>query len=375
MLLKYAVFFWLVGTTLGASPSAAELIALLAPMAVEHGFQSLINTAKCLVFAGLEATALTFLTFARIRIFQAQRHHARQHGGGQADAGRAPPLRRAGNRAYDHLDWEVKVLDRFSPREFRNAYGCSRGVFDLLLGQIRDEVEDKKQANGMKAELKLAMTLRWLRGASYIDVYMLYGCAPRTFYRTIYRVMTAITRHHSLPLLGAVKELHQSGEKRWLAAVAAGFARYTDGIIAGCIGAIDGVQVEIKKPSAADCHNPTAYVNRKGIFAINVQARRPSCSCLLPRLPRLTSRPSASTRVSQAIADSSGRLTWASIRVPGSTYDANAFDLSTLACLIAKLGLLGFYLVGDSAYRNSETMLCPIPADIARSGTDEDAFN
>ena len=45
-------------------------------------------------------------------------------------------------------------------------------------------------------------------------------------------------------------------------------------------------QVAIKKPSKREAPNPTAYYTRKGIYALNVQA----------------------------IADATGRVTWASIR-------------------------------------------------------------
>ena len=75
------------------------------------------------------------------------------------------------------------------------------------------------------------------------------------------------------------------GDATRLQRLAQGFARFTDGIIATCIGAIDGVQIAIKKPSLSEAPNPTAYINRKGYFALNVQA----------------------------VADSTGRIIWASI--------------------------------------------------------------
>jgi DDE superfamily endonuclease len=40
----------------------------------------------------------------------------------------------------------------------------------------------------------------------------------------------------------------------------------------GIISAIDGIAVEIRCPTAADCSNPTSYYNRKVFYTIRVQA-------------------------------------------------------------------------------------------------------
>ena len=117
-------------------------------------------------------------------------------------------------------------------------------------------------------------------------------------------------------------------------------------MISACIGAIDGVQIAIKKPSNSEVPNPTAYYNRKGHFALNVQA----------------------------VADSTRRITWASIRTPGAVHDANAYALSALFITFIALGICPFHLVGDDAYSNSESMLCPIPGTLP-PGSREDAFN
>jgi hypothetical protein len=141
-----------------------------------------------------------------------------------------------------------------------------------------------------------------------LDLVLLYGVSVTTFYRTVYLVMESICKHHELPLLGAIAEA-QAGRPSRLAALAIGFAHFTDGVIMKCISAIDGVQVRIKKPLVSEVPNPTAYVNRKGFFALNVQA----------------------------CADSTGRITWASIRTPGAVHDAAAYEMSVLFRTIASV--------------------------------------
>ena len=70
----------------------------------------------------------------------------------------------------------------------------------------------------------------------------------------------------------------------------------------GCIDRVDAglparVQVWIRKPRAHESANPTVYYTRKELYAVNVQA----------------------------IADSTGRITWASVKCQGATHDSAAW--------------------------------------------------
>jgi hypothetical protein len=54
--------------------------------------------------------------------------------------------------------------------------------------------------------------------------------------------------------------------------------------------------------------------------------------------------------------------------------NANAYELSALFYRFVALGIALFHFVGDDAYSNGETMLCPIPGASA-VGSQQDAFN
>lgn len=55
--------------------------------------------------------------------------------------------------------------------------------------------------------------------------------------------------------------------------VATVFARRSNGLLAGCIGAIDGWLVKIIRPSLRDnVKYPETFFSRKGFFALNVVA-------------------------------------------------------------------------------------------------------
>ena len=54
--------------------------------------------------------------------------------------------------------------------------------------------------------------------------------------------------------------------------ITSNFSLRSDGVLDGCIGALDGWLVRIKCPSNWEVKNPRKYFSRKGCYAINVQA-------------------------------------------------------------------------------------------------------
>ena len=74
------------------------------------------------------------------------------------------------------------------------------------------------------------------------------------------------------------------------------------GTMVGCIGAIDGMAVRIKKPSKIDVENCRNYMNRKGFYSINLQA----------------------------LADVDRKFVWYSMDTQGSTHDSLAFRICNL---------------------------------------------
>ena len=81
------------------------------------------------------------------------------------------------------------AMDDLSDKEFRRTYRCTRASFDKLLKVLSEKIDLKfnharKDAGGaIPLRVRLAMTLRFLAGASYLDLCMLYGVASGTFTR------------------------------------------------------------------------------------------------------------------------------------------------------------------------------------------------
>jgi hypothetical protein len=81
------------------------------------------------------------------------------------------------------------------------------------------------------------------------------------------------------------------------------FSHASNGVINGCIGAIDGWVVKIKKPSKKDnIMNAQSFYSWKGYFAVNVQA----------------------------IVDKKRRILFQSVMSCGAEHDSTAFKHSSL---------------------------------------------
>ena len=250
-----------------------------------------------------------------------------------------------------HVAWDA-VLERYNEAEFRKAHGLSYeafcGVADAIRPLVQNEVGGRggqRNGNHFSAELKLHMVLRWLRGGQYHDFILSYGISQAAFYVTAWRVCRAICARYALPMATAVAAARRGDDshfRRW----AAGFSAFTLGVVSHCFGAIDGVQIAIRKPFASEVPNPASYFNRYGKPTINMQA----------------------------VADATGRFTWIAVNAPGGMHDNQALSISSMANALGSLiAVLGYYLSGDEAYINGEGMLCPVSGPAP--GTPEDHFN
>lgn len=276
-----------------------------------------------------------------------------------AAAGPARRRRRMNDYSSRRKEWKPDFYDFFSALEFRRTYGLNHQAFDYVLRLIRDKIVDEPSRRGgarngklMAPELKLAITLRWLRGGSPHDIKLAYGCSKSQVYVHRDRVLNAIA---STPELGfelpAALDAYEAGDARRLERLGEGFGRFTSGLLTFIIGAIDGVQISIRRPAGPNAQhmeapNPNAFVDRKGHTALNVQA----------------------------IADHRGKIIWWASDAPGSMHDAQAFSLSRLAPRLTALIGGRFCLIGDDAYTSAPTMWTPVrpPPD---PGTPEDDAN
>ena len=199
----------------------------------------------------------------------------------------------------------------------------------------------------ISGEIKVALTLRYLAGGSYLDMYLWYNISPNHVLTMVCEVCKKWFCNDQVMKIDFYEEVLQKSER--ISEIRNEFATRSDGILGGCIGALDGWLVKIFCPNLQEVNNPGKYMSRKGFFALNTQA----------------------------IVDKRKRILWRFIGEKGSSHDSTVFKNSSLykhLMLVAdELHQKSLYLVGDSAYSLRSFLLCPY--DNAASGSTEDNFN
>ena len=161
------------------------------------------------------------------------------------------------------LDWDDHVFG-LSPRMFQRAYRLSIDAFHELHEKIAPDLsrrDPRGREGGVDTRVQLAMCLRFLAGASYIDLYMLYHVATSDIYRCLWRTVDAINAHLKIefPIDDPAK----------LAVLEAEFAQMSrKHVWRNQVACVDGIDFKTVSPGNA-VHNPLDYyVERKGCYAI-----------------------------------------------------------------------------------------------------------
>ena len=217
-----------------------------------------------------------------------------------------------------------------SDGSFRRHYRMERSAFNTLVNILKPHLISGRR-RGVRGrvpiEFRVAMTLRWLAGASYLDLCVIYRVSKATFFATVHAVTEAICH-------AGVGSFYTPATDVQLRSLAGGFAlRSTQGILRDCVGAIDGLFIKTRAPSPRETPNIRRYRSgHKNGFGLNLQA----------------------------CCDSQLYIYAASLTCPGATNDSVAWDHSYMSEFCHHLPY-PYFLVGDAAYPSSNTLLTPIP--------------
>ena len=264
---------------------------------------------------------------------------------------------------------------RFSDRMFYRLFRMTRPCFRKLCKKIEKAVGEKtfkseqylenlKRQGGQSTkeasmhhacrdewipgEVKVAISLRILAGASYLDMFLWFNINTDYVREISKKVNREWFCNDDVMSINFYRKVLQDSST--IDDIRHTFSITSDGIMAGCIGALDGWLVRIKCPDKNDeVPNPGKYFSRKGFYAINVQA----------------------------IVDKKKRILWRYIGSKGSSHDSPCFNESGLGqhlmLITQSLYERGFYIVGDSAYSLKGFLLTPY--DNALPNSHEDSFN
>jgi hypothetical protein len=232
-----------------------------------------------------------------------------------------------------------ELLDPLTDRTFRMRYRVTFRVFKMICQKMK-QIGFRKPNTGRgrkskhSREARVAMTLRFLAGGSYLDLCDIYKTSERYMYLMVADTCEWLVKAYPMPLLSepAVQQ-----------AARASFRRKPGGAeFDGAIMAIDGVCLRIVAPST----NASQYYNRKGYFALNMQAG----------------------------VDGDARFLWTSIITSGGTHDALAFACSPLSRWLERGGLPAhLFILGDEASAASPQVLTPFSG--RNLPVEHDSFN
>jgi DDE superfamily endonuclease len=255
------------------------------------------------------------------------------------------PEQRNPSHYEQRLAWKHYAEYHVSQGTFDRRLRMSRQSFDKLLSYIREALlvnETKANARGgsIVPELCLYCTIRWLAGGSYLDITDICGISKSSFYRVVWKTITAICKvEHLLPKFPTTNDEIDACIK--------GFAsRSTDGIINNCVGVVDGYLLRIRVPSKHEVGNVKSFFSgHYQCYGMNVQA----------------------------VADHHSRFLFLAISGPGVMGDRQALGETKLSDLIANLPF-GICVIGDAAYCPTE-QLVPIYQGITKQQKKYDNFN
>lgn len=150
--------------------------------------------------------------------------------------------------------------------------------------------------------------LRWLSGARDAEAFK-YGMCRNTWYKNKTAVIKALCREYHKEMFNFEERLN---DKNFLLGIEGRFAARTGYHLRGCVGALDGLLVYIKKPSKNETNKARSYYSRKSGDGLQ---------CL-------------------AICDPQRRIHWLNMRTVGSAYDLTAYYHSNLHDAIHNQDLL-----------------------------------
>lgn len=236
----------------------------------------------------------------------------------------------------DRIDWNDHVRRLLHCNQFDSKYHMPLDSFQKLVNLLRDDitVDFTKSMNSTSGnipifpEMIVGCGLRYLGGEHVKSIEDIFGLDDSSVPRVIDMFFDAVL---SCPAL----QIKLPTDTQALEALAKGFATKStsDGLINGCVGAIDGWLCCTIQPIDRDIHNKRDYFSgHYQCFGLNVQA----------------------------ICDHQLRFIYFAVAAPGSTNDARALNKCIHLCQWID-GLEGspFFLVGDNAYTGKDQLLVP----------------
>ena len=255
------------------------------------------------------------------------------------------PSPRQGSFYDQRLAWNEYCSRHHDRGTLVRRLRMTKDSFDKLVLLLRDDLLVHETFANLRGgaiipDLCLFCTLRFLAGGSYLDITDIVGISKSSFYRVVWKTITALVKCSALRI-----RFPKTTEE--ITAAIAGFASVsTDGVIHNCAGVVDGYLLRIRVPAKDEVKNVRSFFSgHYQCYGINIQAA----------------------------ADHHSRFIHFAFAAPGVTGDRDAIKQCLLYELIEDLPL-GICCIGDAAYQPTEHMV-PIYQGADKLMTKYDNFN
>jgi DDE superfamily endonuclease len=255
------------------------------------------------------------------------------------------PEKRNRSLIEQRLAWDEYCWRHHQRGTLKRRIRMSKDSFDKLVLLIQDDlvVDDAsadKRGGAILPEICLYCTLRYLAGGSYLDISDIAGISQSSFYRVVWKTITAIVKCNAL-------KIRFPKTKKEVTSAIAGFASISaEGVINNCAGVLDGYLLRIKVPCKKEVGNVRSFFSgHYQCYGVNIQAA----------------------------SDHLSRFIHFALAAPGVTGDRDAVKQCSLHSLVEDLPF-GVCVIGDAAYQCTEHMV-PVYQGVDKLNVKYDNFN
>ena len=159
----------------------------------------------------------------------------------------------------------TNIENSIGPKNFRSE----RYLFDMEAKQEHSSAERSREGHSssfVSGEMKLAITLRFLAGSSYLDLFLWSGISPKYIIFIARNVMRDWICNDEVIDIDFYNHVLRNSER--MDEIATDFGWHSRGTFAGIIGALDGWLVCVKCPKLNEVENPGKYCSCKGFFLL-----------------------------------------------------------------------------------------------------------
>jgi hypothetical protein len=156
------------------------------------------------------------------------------------------------------------ITQRLSERQFQRTFCMQRKYFYKLTAMISNTIGDDEfksktttrewaktssatdfHGGDISGEFRLGIFLRMLTGSLYLDLFMIFGVSNSSIYNCFEQATGWINTTLTFRLLEAL----QKEDLGYLKQLSHAFSHDSNGRFNGCIGALDGLAIKIRRPT------------------------------------------------------------------------------------------------------------------------------